>query len=584
MHNTLALLRWIIVFAGIFIVSTNAIADSDFWWHLKTGQYIVETRSLPHTDIFSHTAYGRTWTNHEWPAQVIFYGVYRWFGFAGVSYFTAFMATAAFAVLGLVLRKNFISEGVSQTALFLGAVAVAPFMIPRPQMFYFVFWVVLVYLLELYKFGARKVVFWIPLLFFVWANFHASMHLMVLLIALYLCSELVVVSRPKKAWLASHRGLMAATVIGLLVSLVNVNTTAAYTYILKALPFNKTPTSLPVTEWGSFLKEYRFWQAWVLLAYYAIILGSFLLSLKKAIQAKTIKEGLVVFPFILFSLVNSKFIPLAVLLAVPFLAKNLLVRFSLSGGKTAWLTAFFILILALGYHNFLGRPLKKTYDTYFPDKAARFVLDQKISGNMYNTYNFGGFLIWKLFPEYKIFVDGRHEMFDPDVMEDFRRMLEGDRDWEDSLTKYDVNFLFLPPREVHQGLSESTDWVLVYFDNQAAVFVRNDAKNQKVREQFGYRTIRPFSGDNAYASQNQEPAIREYLRSLENEPDIFKSRYDLGILYINQGNYREAEVQLREAVRIFPQSVNSHYNLAVALEKQGKTEESQAEYRKAKTL
>lgn len=64
------MLTWFIVFAGIFLVTTNSITDADFWWHLKTGEYIVESRSVPHTDIFSHTAEGRHWTTHEWPAQV----------------------------------------------------------------------------------------------------------------------------------------------------------------------------------------------------------------------------------------------------------------------------------------------------------------------------------------------------------------------------------------------------------------------------------------------------------------------------------------------------------------------------------
>ena len=580
MRKILSKLVWVAVFIGIFIVFTNGITDADFWWHLKTGELILETRSIPRTDIFSHTAAGRPWTAHEWPAQVIFFLVYRYLGLSGVVYFTAALATLSFILLALIAKKEDIPPALSQLALVLGAVAVAPFMIPRPQMFYFVLWSLLIVLLHRYILGERRVIYAIPLLFFFWANLHASMYLMVLLIAVFLGAEAVIVTGKQQSVLAKHRGILIATVIGSLVALVNVNTTIVYTFIAKVIPVQKT---LSVSEWGSFLREYRAWQAWVLIAFYLLVLLTFLMSVKRKARAGPMKQGMIVFTFILFSLVSSKFVPLAVLLAVPLVAQNLRGLLRFHSGRILPVGVVLMLLLSLGYHRYLGRPLNAHEDA-FPWKAARFVSDSRPEGSMYNTYNFGGFLIWSLYPQYRVFIDGRYEMFEPDAAAAFHAMLNGAPEWESGLQKYGVSFLVLPPVEVHSALAQSTDWVLVYFDNHAAVFVKDDGRNRRLIDAFGYRVIHPFSGEPRYGSQEQEAAISEYRRSLENDPDIFRSHYDLGMIYLGRQEYGQSEAHLREAVRVFPSSVNSRLNLAVALEKQGKVEASQLEYGQAQEL
>ena len=58
------------LFIALLAMSAREIADPDFWWHLATGRYIVETRSIPHHDVFSYTATDHKWITHEWLTQV----------------------------------------------------------------------------------------------------------------------------------------------------------------------------------------------------------------------------------------------------------------------------------------------------------------------------------------------------------------------------------------------------------------------------------------------------------------------------------------------------------------------------------
>src|ERR1044071_10162678 len=68
----------------IFAAAARPISDPDFWWHLRTGQYIVETRSIPYTDMFSTLRFGSEWVTHEWLSEVLVYTVFRLLGYGGL--------------------------------------------------------------------------------------------------------------------------------------------------------------------------------------------------------------------------------------------------------------------------------------------------------------------------------------------------------------------------------------------------------------------------------------------------------------------------------------------------------------------
>lgn len=584
-------LVWLLTLIAIFIVCTNSITDSDFWWHLKTGEYIWQTKSVPHKDIFSHTAAGRVWTVHEWLAQVIIYLTYQLAGFNGDVYLTALMAVLTFGVIGLVLRAEQVPDLISQGVVFLGAVVGSPFFIPRPQIFYFLLWSALILVLTLYERGKKRAIWLIPLLFFAWANFHASIQLMVLLIGLYLFSQFsysfFVFREELGRFLREHRNLIMATLIGVLAAMVNPNGYHVYTYI-KGLPFLAKST-FEISEWGPLWAPWESltmpstWQAWFFIIFYFLVLLIFLIVFKKSRQKGIIQRAIVVFPLILAAFAVSKFLPLSLLIALPFLGMNLKEIFL--GERKSWEVhpvissglVLIFLVLAVSYHCFLGRPIKPAWKD-FPQKATEFVLENKIPGEMFNHYNQGGFLIWRLYPQYRTFVDGRSEMFEPDIIADFQTVGEGGESWEEPLVKYKVNFLFLPPKDVHPGLALSENWLMVYFDNYAAIYVKDAAENKEIIAKHGYRVIRPFLLT-IHVEKGKEPeAIAEYQRSLELNSDNFKAHYDLGIIYINLEKYREAEEHFRKAIEIFPQSTRSHYNLGHCLEKQGKLEEAEKEY------
>ena len=108
-----------IVFISIFTMAVRIPADTDTWWHLRSGQYIVENWTIPTTDPFSHTQLGRLWIDHGWLAQILWFGLYAVGGWAIVSLALAILVTLAFWLVWRQLEANVF---VASFGMILGAV------------------------------------------------------------------------------------------------------------------------------------------------------------------------------------------------------------------------------------------------------------------------------------------------------------------------------------------------------------------------------------------------------------------------------------------------------------------------------
>src|ERR1700722_16406161 len=86
-----------LLFLGLFAMAARNVTDPDVWWHLKTGQYVAEHKSVPHTDLFSYTRAGQTWVAHEWLTDFLLYGIQRMAGWGGlIAIFSAVVCAAFF--------------------------------------------------------------------------------------------------------------------------------------------------------------------------------------------------------------------------------------------------------------------------------------------------------------------------------------------------------------------------------------------------------------------------------------------------------------------------------------------------------
>ncbi|MDH5769225.1 MAG: hypothetical protein OEZ31_09765 [Nitrospirota bacterium] len=134
-------------------------------------------------------------------------------------------------------------------------------------------------------------------------------------------------------------------------------------------------------------------------------------------------------------------------------------------------------------------------DTFFatPKGAADFLENIQIKGNMFNEYGFGGYLIWRLYPDKKVFIDGRS--LEPDVYDEYRIVasasIEQNQSWEDTMRRYNISYIVMPPLmprgEIYplvEELLERKDWTLIYNDQLSLIFLRDNSGNQYIIDRF----------------------------------------------------------------------------------------------------
>src|SRR5689334_15576938 len=172
------------VFAFIFLLASRPLSDGDFWFHLKTGEYILHTGLVPKQELFSFTAYGRPWIAHGWLAGAIFYAVYSKVGLYPLMFFFALLATLAFWI---VFRRTAGHPLLRYFGIFLGACATLPNLGVRPRIFSLLLTSIFLFLLTDYvRKGKGKAIWWLVPLTPLWVNLHGGFIIGLLLIGLTL--------------------------------------------------------------------------------------------------------------------------------------------------------------------------------------------------------------------------------------------------------------------------------------------------------------------------------------------------------------------------------------------------------------
>jgi len=110
----------------------------------------------------------------------------------------------------------------------------------------------------------------------------------------------------------------------------------------------------------------------------------------------------------------------------------------------------------------------------FPVDAVEFIVDEQVGGNIYNLYHWGGYLVWTLYPDYPVFIDGRADVYGDAFIDEYLQVYQLREDWHAPLDKYGVNLVIIDKgSSLSTVLSESPNWDRAYIDERAAIFVRH---------------------------------------------------------------------------------------------------------------
>ncbi len=479
-----------VLFVAIFAMAVRPPTDTDTWWHLKSGQLMWETGRLLRTDPFSHTVAGQPIL---YPAgiQVILWPVYRLLGLPGLALLLAAIVTASFALVYCQCEgQPFVAAFVT----LLAALTSAAVWIMRPQIVSLLLAALVAFLLDRYKRTGNPRLLWLlPPLVVVWVNCHGGFVIAFILIGCYLVGETL------NRWVSPQSprfklGPLVAAALGCIpATLLNPHTIKMIPYAYQTVSIG--PLQDYIQEWAApdfhNLQFHPF--IWLLL----LTLLAMGLSRKRADWTDLALVGL----FGYMGLLAARNTALFALVAAPVLARHTVAalddlalnsRLSWLGMLThtqppphpprplALLNVLLLALVLVGAGIKVGLDLERLSDPAvwgrgLPLDAAEYLREQELPGHMFNTYNWGGYLIWSLYPKVPVFVDGRTDLyaFNSQVLDDYVTVHWARPGWHQVLDRYEVGFVVTERTGLLDTLlAETDDWQAVYRDEVAVIFRR----------------------------------------------------------------------------------------------------------------
>ncbi len=474
-----------IFFIALFVMATREITDPDFGWHLRTGEFIAQTRSIPHADIFSFTVAGHPWITHEWLMQTGMYLLYQLDGVAALVIFFALVATLTFA---LVYWRCDGRPFIAGFVVLVAAIVAAPFWGTRPHTLSLLLASAFLFFLDRYRRdGAGKFLLWLPALMLIWANSHGSFALGPALIAIYLVgSAAEKILRwgegPARTW-NEIAMLCAVLVLCLAAIAINPNGITLYAYPFQTLASRAIQTYIQEWQPPDFQTPAVQPFLWFLIA----TVGALALSRRRL----TLTETILLVGLTYASLRASRQISIWVLVTAPILSASIaevLESLSLKTYPTVvanpsrraqmlnWMTLAIVALAALGRVASVIANQPNAERQAYPVEAVTFIEQKNLGGPIFNRYDWGGYLIWRLYPRERVFIDGRSDLYgltEDFVVQEYLKAYTAARDWREPLERYHVRLVLVDPQSpLAVRLDDDVEWSQVYADAQAVVFAR----------------------------------------------------------------------------------------------------------------
>jgi len=416
--------------AGAFaIAATVPLVDPDMYWHLASGQWMLDHHEILRSDVFSSTVAGQPYSVGEWLGELVFAVVFNVGGWAGLAIFRALLAAAAaFALAGLSRRRG--APLIAALLVVAWAVVFSKTRwIDRPAIFTLVLFPVVLDLLYAARAGSRRALMLIPPLILVWANLHGGYAIG---LALVLAFTVEAAARGRSEFVPFASALVASVGFSFIdPETFGVAGAAAHAIAPPRFISEEAPPDI--------------------LEPAGLIFGGFVLATLglAMLCGGILLDAVVLIPLLWLALSAQRHLAFFVFAATPYVAaegSRLYLRLRPHGTPMRPVPrrlsiAIGMLFAAAAVASAIGRPSAPDEQSYPRGAIAAL---RTGSGTLLNEYDWGGFLIYHV-PERKVFVDGRLFPFYPAVLRDYRDAVELQPDWKDVLVKYDVREALLTP-------------------------------------------------------------------------------------------------------------------------------------------
>jgi hypothetical protein len=472
---------------GLLSLRRIHLVTADLGRHIANGRSLLTQGSVIDSNFYSYSFPETAFVNHHWASGLVFYWLHQAGGFLGLSYLHMALTTTAF---GLIFLLSWRLTSILDTIL--ASLVVLPLVVARtevrPEVFSYALVGIFFFILSGWR--TRRIreewLSCLPLLMILWVNLHIYFFMGLLLIGAF---GLDIKDKKRLQDLAIILGLTAiATFVNPLswkIALYPLRIFENYGYMIaenQSVPFF-WKREMTILGFGSF---------------HAATLGLGISLGLLALLKTRYSRAFVVVGFIAWGLALSAIRNFALfgLCAIPVMA---MVGYILDATRlrTFWRIGLILLAVSGQYYDW-SRAAPAIAETWGPglapgaEQSAIFFKQQGLKGPIFNNYDIGGYLIYHLFPEEKVFVDNRPEAYPQGFFEKTYIPMQENHDfWVQLEAKYQFNTIFYYIRDnTPAGQSfliarvQDPEWVPVYVDQDAIIFVRKKPKNQNVIDRF----------------------------------------------------------------------------------------------------
>src|ERR1035441_792814 len=614
-HTAVQLSGWLLAVVAIayaLLAGLHTLQDFDLGWQLATGRWVVQHRHVFSTDVFSYTAAGQPWI-YPVLSGVAFYLVYLTGGYALLSWLGAIACAGTVALL--LCRRSLIGSALAVVAVPL----IANRTQPRAEMFTTILFAAFLSLLWRHCRRGRSPLWLLPILMVAWVNLHLGFVAGLAICAAYVLLEVLDLPFPTKRQAARARLQRAGPWLALTgaATILNPWGPSLYLALIRQQRAQSLHTSW-IVEWENVrlssaslhqALDWRdpqscfWWLMFVVLigaivalwrkhwgAAALLIASTYLATQHVRLQALFACVAVVVGGAMLDELLGPK--P-----AIENAMRGDRDPSSSTHSQTHLVTAATLLLTLslaamafvrasdlISNRYYLRSILRASFGTglswWFPERAVDFLQREKLPANLFNTYNLGGFLTWRLFPEYRDYIDGRAIPFGPQL---FFRAYDLSVEPPDSPALQQeaeargINTIIVPLAR-YQGMTlfpqlhsfcRSQSWRPVYLDEVSAIFVRRTPETTSLIDRL------QIDCDHLSFGLPFDPNAARTSRA---KAELFNTWANAGGVLYSLERYPEALSALDHAQSVFADNANVHLLRALVLQQTDRATEAEAEF------
>ena len=411
--------------------------------------------------------------------QVILFSIYKLFGADGIIFLKSFILTTCLLIVYLRAKLLGSISLYSLLVTFLAGMTALHFTGERPQLFSFFFASLL--FLSLDNFKRTNCSLWlysVPLTILFWSNCHGGVILGAILLSIYAISEVI---ESRLHINDTRNGSMSLLIVIAVSILITLITPAGISKYFCVFLQQGTELQKRTSEYISPLRLLK--SSVTALIYYWTLLLVSVPALYKLTRDKEMQKVLTVLFLLVISLTSFRYIPFFIFIAGPYIASamsKLTGRFRLNGDLShAFVISVSIFALINGIHN--GRVFQKGInEERFPVSSVNLIKQSGIRGKMFNTMNWGGYILWQLYPKIHIFIDGRAVTMDLERIQQYTHILWATKEGIEIFEKEKFDFVLIPYRNALTGevyplnwyLLGNPEWTVLYKDERGYLLKR----------------------------------------------------------------------------------------------------------------